>query len=137
MGRSFPFIHGVRMQGEVKRGYEWGMGLHMRGFLSVTLAVTIGLLLLNCSPSRHKALDSMMYSWAGQHRDDLVRAWGPPVREMQSTTGGSLLIYHSEERTSDEPGDATFRGMLQRCRVEVETDPSGKIVMWRYQSQCY
>lgn len=109
----------------------------MRGFLSVSLAVTIGVLLLNCSPSRHKALDSIMYSWAGQHRDDLVRAWGPPIKEMQSTTGGSLLIYHSDERQSDAPGDDTFRGMLQRCRVEVETDSSGKIVMWRYQSQCY
>lgn len=78
----------------------------------------------------------MMFSWVGQPRDALVRAWGPPLQEEQLSTGGRLLIYHSGERSSEAPGKETFSGLLQRCGMEIETDSSGKIARWRHQRDC-
>ena len=108
----------------------------MRAFLPVGLAVAIGVLLLSCGPSRKEVLDSALYSWMGHPREALVRAWGPPIRETPLSTGGSLLIYHSGERESDVSRGDTVAGMLQRCKTEIETDSSGKVVRWRHQGQC-
>src|SRR5574337_243762 len=104
----------------------------MRIILPASLAASIGLLFLGCGPNQKEVLDSVMHSWIGQHRDALVRAWGPPIKETPVATGGSLLIYHSAGKESDAPEGNTFRDMLQRCRTEVETDIYGKIVRWRH-----
>src|SRR5215470_8470982 len=102
----------------------------MRASLFVSLALALSVPLVSCSPSGHATratLDGMMYSWLGKPRAELVRAWGPPIREIPLTTGGSLLIYH-------DGGDRV--SALQRCGLEVETDAHQKIVAWRYQSAC-
>ena len=108
----------------------------MSALLSISLTLVISVLLLSCGPSQQGFLDSTMYSWVGHHRNDLVRAWGPPIQDKPLSTGGTLLVYHSSERQRDAQGNDTLRDMLQRCRMEIETDSSGKIVRWQYQSQC-
>ena len=105
----------------------------MRASLCVSLALALSVCLMSCNPSGHATLDGIMYSWAGKSRDELVRAWGPPVRETPLTTGGSLLIYHDNVRQNEALGGERVSA-LQRCRLEVETDASQKIVAWRYQS---
>lgn len=109
----------------------------MRARLSVSLALALGVHLLSCRPSGQAALDGIMQSWVGQPRDVLVRAWGPPIREIPLTTGGSLLIYHRAERQNEPLGGDREASAVQRCRLEVETDAYQKIVSWRYQSECY
>lgn len=107
----------------------------MRASLSVNLALALSVSLLSCNPSGHATLDGIMYSWIGKPRDELVRAWGPPIREIPLTTGGSLLIYHDATRQNEAlTGDRV--SALQRCRLEVETNAYQKIVAWRYQSDC-
>jgi hypothetical protein len=108
----------------------------MRAFLRVSLAVAISILLLSCGSNRKEVLDSALSSWVGSHRDALVRAWGPPIQEKPLSTGGSLLIYHTGERVPDAVGGETLVGMLQRCRTEIETDSSGKVVRWQHRAQC-
>jgi hypothetical protein len=56
--------------------------------------------------------------WEGKHRDDLVRAWGPPTEQMKLADGGARLIY--------------VRGVINRsmtsiCRMYFDTDPEGRI----------
>ena len=105
----------------------------MRARLPISLALALSVALMSCNPSGRATLDGIMYSWVGQSRDALVRAWGPPIREIPLTTGGSLLIYHDAGR-QDEAIRGDRVSALQRCRLEVETDASQKIVAWRYQS---
>jgi len=104
---------------------------------SASLVFASSVLLLSCSSSRQGELDGVMYSWVGQPREALERAWGPPMREIPLTTDGRLLIYHTDQRQDNVPPDDAVRTMLQRCRLEVETDRYGKIVSWRFQSECY
>lgn len=103
---------------------------------AVVCAVLIGVLCAGCASNPQTMLDSTMYSWLGQSRDALVRAWGPPVREKPLLTGGSLLLYYNNDPQSDAPWDRTFASALQRCRMEVETDARGRIVRWQYRSSC-
>jgi len=107
----------------------------MHASLSVGLALALSVSLVSCTPSGRATLDGIMYSWLGKPRAELVRAWGPPVREIPLTTGGSLLIYHDANRQNKAlTGDRV--SALQQCRLEVETDAYQKIVAWRYQSDC-
>jgi hypothetical protein len=99
----------------------------MRANLCVSLALVLGVCLVSCNPSGHATLDGIMYSWAGKPRDELVRAWGPPVREIPLTTGGSVLSDSERQNGTLERVSA-----LQRCRLEVETDAYKKIVAWRF-----
>jgi hypothetical protein len=110
------------------------MGSRMRVSCSVSLALALSVPLVSCNPSGHATLDGIMYSWVGKPRDALVRAWGPPIREIPLATGGSLLIYHDAERQNEALGGDRV-GALQRCRLEVETDAYQKIVAWRYLSE--
>jgi hypothetical protein len=109
----------------------------MRALYSVSLGLALSVHLLSCRPSGQAGLDGIMYSWAGQPRDALVRAWGPPIREIPLTTGGSLLIYHRAEGQNEALGGDPEASAVRRCRLEVETDAYQKIVSWRYQSECY
>jgi len=107
----------------------------MRASLSISLALALSVALMSCNPSGHATLDGIMYSWVGQPRDALVRAWGPPIREIPLRTGGSLLIYHDANRQNEAIGGDRVSA-LQSCRLEVETDASQKIVAWRYLNNC-
>ena len=109
----------------------------MRATLSISLALALSVLFVSCRPSGQAALDGIMHSWAGQPRDALVRAWGPPIREIPLTTGGSLLIYHRAEQQNEALRGDREASALQRCGLEVETDQYQKIVGWRYQRECY
>ena len=107
----------------------------MRASLRVSLGLVLSVYLVSCNPSGRATLDSIMYSWVGKPRDELVRAWGPPIREIPLTTGGSLLIYHDATRQNEALGGDRVSA-LQQCRLEVETDAYNKIVAWRYLSEC-
>jgi len=96
-----------------------------------SLALVLSVLLASCNPSSHTTLDGIMYSWVGQSRDALERAWGPPFREVPLKTGGSLLIYHDTGRQNEALGGDRVSAM-QKCRLEVETNAYQKIVAWRY-----
>ena len=126
-------FHGFDLQ---KKGLlPKGRRMHAR--LSVSLALVLSVSLASCRPSGQAALDGIMYSWVGQPRDAFERAWGPPIREIPLTTGGSLLIYHRAEQQNEALGGDREASALQRCRVEVETDKYRRIVGWRYQGECY
>jgi len=109
----------------------------MRVCLSLSLALVLSVQLMGCRPSGQATLDGIMYSWVGQPRDAFERAWGPPIREIPLTTGGSLLIYHRPEQQNEALGGDREASASKRCRVEIETDKYQKIVGWRYQSECY
>jgi hypothetical protein len=102
----------------------------MRLSLCASLALALTVLLASCNPSAHTTLDGIMYSWVGQPRNALERAWGPPFR-VPLKTGGSLLIYHDTARQNEAVGGDRVSAM-QKCRLEVETDVYQKIVAWRY-----
>src|SRR5215813_5460880 len=107
----------------------------MHASLFVSLALALSVPLVSCNPSGRATLDGMMYSWLGKPRAELVRAWGPPIREIPLTTGESLLIYHDATRQNEAlTGDRV--SALQQCGLEVETNADQKIVAWRYQSDC-
>jgi len=107
----------------------------MRASLSISLALALSVPLVSCNPNEHATLDSIMYSWVGKPRAELVRAWGPPIREIPLKTGGSLLIYHDAAKQNEAlTGDRV--SALQVCRLEVETNAYQKIVAWRYQNGC-
>ena len=69
--------------------------------------------------------------WVGNHTDELVTQWGPPVATHQMRDGRKVLSYNAQEHFSVEgPGiPVPFSGTYW-CEVTYVTDSDGFIVSW-------
>ena len=68
-------------------------------------------------------LSSVMNSWKGKHRDDLVKSWGPPTQEAALADGGKSIVYVTYS------GDGSGIGT---CRQIFNLDANGIIRSWAY-----
>jgi hypothetical protein len=96
------------------------------------MVVLILFLMISCGPSKKKIMDS----WIGQHRDDLIRSWGPPSQEVPLSNGGKILSYLRGGGQVYAPMGNMIVGVPRNCRADFESDPSGRIINWRYEGHC-
>ena len=76
---------------------------------------------VGCSLFPQKQLEG----WKGFHREDLVRAMGPPTQETSLPNGGQRLEY--VERITRYPSASQLYGKTYECHKTFDLDSEGTI----------
>jgi hypothetical protein len=77
-------------------------------------------------------LDARLGSWIGADADELAASWGAPTGDYTKKDGGRILTW--ERAGIATTGVSTFpQAYTRRCRIDVTTDASGKIVATAWQ----
>lgn len=82
------------------------------------------------------AMDKKMKSYEGEHRDELIKRWGPPTQEAALSDGGKSLVYIEQKSSYSGPSPmnpyATNAGSSRTCRMIFNTDKHDIIRTWAY-----
>lgn len=89
--------------------------------------------------------DDMVSSWVGGTADELIMAWGPPVREAKLSNGGRVLEYYDTQSTTYSGNAQAAYGqspvpetIQYTCRTTFTVSPSGRISTYSwYGNNCY
>ncbi|MDQ6469102.1 hypothetical protein RB619_00515 [Flavobacterium sp. LHD-80] len=75
--------------------------------------------------------------WVGKSKQNLMKAWGTPVRTFDNTTDGEILVYADQVYEKDKDHDSRMAGPLYWNYVYIYVDKSGKVVSYRNEKQNY
>ena len=96
----------------------------MRILLVLVLFVSMG-----CRAS----IDTRMASWVGEHRDAVVRSWGPPAQETTLSDGGVVMVYLSQRTGAIVPMFGIYAMVPWRvCQMQFVTDGQLIVRSWQY-----
>jgi len=97
-------------------------------------AMVVGLclslvILAGCGDTYHYRAEG----WVGHHREDLIRAWGPPTLEVPLSEPG-MLVGSSTIVYTQEPGLYTLKygDLRSTCRMIFQATEAGVISSLSY-----
>ncbi|MGB8193254.1 MAG: hypothetical protein WCF67_15095 [Chitinophagaceae bacterium] len=80
-------------------------------------------LLASCGPSTKTILNS----WVGKDKSDLIMKWGPPTQTTSDGKGGEVLVY--AHRVYSNTGGNVYDAWQYRM---MYADTNGKIYHWLF-----
>ena len=90
------------------------MYMESRSCLFIVVSISISLLILfGCA-----SIAEEMESWKGQHKSDLILAWGPATRTASDGKDGLILIY--EYFTENEFNEGVADNSFKTTTIETE-----------------
>ena len=92
----------------------------MRGMRIVLFSIMV-ILGLGCA----FFIEEQLEAWKGFHRDELIRAMGPPTEETVLPEGGNRIVFI--QRITRRPSGGQVYGASRVCRMVFETDAAGII----------
>ncbi len=91
------------------------------------LALLLILPALVACTSLHQVMGSSM----GNHKDELIKSWGPPTTIHNLDDGGQVLLYVRQGAVAVPIGSMVYVAPVT-CEKQFNTDRSGYIVSWIY-----
>lgn len=95
------------------------------------LVVTVLLILQACSTAKN-ANDQ----WIGQSKNNLIKAWGPPIRTINNQDHGEILIYADQVYANTNTSEGTrIAGLNYWNYTYIYTRKDGKIYLYKTDKQ--
>lgn len=104
--------------------------------IKVLTSILIILFFTSCYTSRSKQvaqLESILQSYMGKHKSEVIQSLGPPTRYDSDGKGGEILIWES----STNVGAWNSYGYVQRTKrtyIMLYSNQNGILYYWRWGS---
>ncbi|WP_374175407.1 hypothetical protein [Flavobacterium tructae] len=92
------------------------------------LLVLTALLILQACATAKNANDQ----WIGQSKKNLIKAWGPPIRTLQNSNQGEILIYAEQVYVNANTNEGTrMAGSNYWNYTYIYTHEDGQIYLYK------
>jgi hypothetical protein len=99
--------------------------------MKITIFLILLLITLSCQSTK-----TIMDSWLGSSKQNLIMTWGPPEKVIENSPNGTILVYVNRVYTEPILISGAYVGGENYWRYKyMYVDNNGKIYHWRIDKQ--